>query len=703
MHSHLPLHDRPILSRDADRLDRGPFIESLVRSLVRDLLDEKGEVKGRRATGYVVGLTGRWGSGKSSVLNLLARRLDELDHVIVAEFNPWIFSGRDELFSGFFNALRAAMGRSNVEEGLALAKAVERYWGAINLAGHGVAAAVDVGGGMGAATAGWKTWGPRFKDFFSTPKPRTPDDERRALEKKLEQEHCAVVVLIDELDRVEDAEVRAVAQLVKAVGDIKGLSYLVAYDHDRVAEALGGGKPDYGERYLEKIVQHPIPLRPLLGNDVKTLIQSAVSEQKLLLEEPRTDNQQKIIDHLVEKISTPRDVKRLLGTFSILEQAVRAEICPYDVLGYSWIVTKAPGLRDAIATGIDKVVIDPSAQGMAELISRRMDGENDRDFIQLLGQAAAEHTSMLSLLFPHVVDEVSPEHGDRLFKRRNLVRMLYLGDPPGSIRRADVEAIWNTADAAVLETSLQQKLDEGHLDVLIDRLDDLLPGLPLGGDETFWPTLSKIFVRNTDWITGPDPSHGLADDAATALYRLGLRNKERAPRVRVALDALISAGDFVFVPWILRKHLFAHGLTTSGGAARGDWVLDKATTAQLLEREVPRYRRAALDGYALRRLPTGEVLYLLKNSGHWDAELRDSLTDQLDNLSALSTFAALVVPPGYGAERKSLDEFFDAAKILARIDSFVSTGTQPADPWLADSLARLRNVLARGDVDLDRD
>lgn len=82
------IQDRPINDRESDKLDRGPFVESLKRALVRDLQDEQGHLIGRRSTGYVVGLTGRWGLGKSSVLNLLELRLKEMPHVVVASFNP---------------------------------------------------------------------------------------------------------------------------------------------------------------------------------------------------------------------------------------------------------------------------------------------------------------------------------------------------------------------------------------------------------------------------------------------------------------------------------------------------------------------------------------------------------------------------------------------------------------------------------------
>ena len=242
-----PSQDRPIESHAGDRLDRSPFVESLIRALIID------EPSGRRATGFVVGLTGRWGLGKSSILNLLASKLQPMDDVVVATFNPWLFKGRDELVAGFFNSLRSAMGRSRSEKTRDLVASIDRYRGAIGVAGQSVAAAIDLSGGGGAATAGWNGWGSKLVQLFSKPESLTPDIERRSLEKKIAGAKCAVVVLIDELDRIEDDEVRAVAQLIKAVGDIKGVSYLVAYDPDRVVDALGRGNGEERRRSGEPV------------------------------------------------------------------------------------------------------------------------------------------------------------------------------------------------------------------------------------------------------------------------------------------------------------------------------------------------------------------------------------------------------------------------------------------------------------------
>lgn len=705
---HVSRQDRPIESETADRLDRGPFVDSLVRALIVDQLNDQGERVGPRATGCVVGLTGRWGLGKSSVLNLLAKQLDSMDHVIVALFNPWLFRGRDELVAGFFNSLRGAIGRSRAEEARGLVESVDRYWGAINIAGRGVAAVVDLHGGSGTATAVWNKYGSQLRGALFKPKPRTPDEERRALEQKIAAAKCAVVVLIDELDRVEDDEVRAVAQLVKAVGDIKGMSYLVAYDPDRVVQALGRGEEkderrQSGELYLEKIIQHPIPMRPLFVEDTKALLEAALADHGVALEKPRADSQGKLLGHLIDAIETPREVKRLVGAFSVLERAVRGEICPYDVLGYCWILTKSPGVRDQIAARVDDFVNDPSEKAMADRAVRRVNNQSDPDVVSLIGAAAASHKKILELLFPHLIGGSTTDDGDRLSRRRNLVRMLYLGNPPGMMRRAELEELWTNPDLTELEAALRRLMTESKLAFAMDRLDDLLPTLPATGDQTFWVALSRAFYRRSDWLSGPEATRALADDAAETLCRLGQRDPARVPRLRTAIGALVDAGDLVLVPWIVRKHLFAHGLTTHSDAPSGGAVLTMQETKDLLTRELPRYQRAVLDGAALRRLPNLEAVYVIRNAGHWNDDIRASFTAQLDSLKAISTFAALLVPPGFTADRAALDALFNADAVLEKIEALAADAKTPDNPWLAESLRRLQRILAGKDPTFGRD
>lgn len=122
----------------------------------------------------------------------------------------------------------------------------------------------------------------------------------------------------------------------------------------------------------------------------------------------------------------------------------------------------------------------------------------------------------------------------------------------------------------------------------------------------------------------------------------------------------------------------------------------------LIERELPRYRAAILDGTALRRLPNVEAIFVVANLNRWDDELSDALTEQLRGCSALSTFAALIVPPGYGVEKSTLDEISDATTIAERIDAL---GVQdwPSNEYLALCLRRLRAAAKGRDANFGDD
>lgn len=456
--------------------------------------------------------------------------------------------------------------------------------------------------------------------------------------------------------------------------------------------------------YLEKIIQHPIPLRPLFTEDVKALLGFALTTHSVQLRQTGADHETEILETIVAAIETPRDVKRLIGAFSVLEKVTQGEICAYDVLGYCWILTKSPVLRDRLAENVENLVVDPETFHFASRLSHRLDRTNADDITNILGDEARSYQNLLKLLFPSLVGLSGDDIPNRLQRRRNLVRMLYLGNPPGMLSRADVESLWpSDEEPSAVEPRLAALQRDGQLVKMIDRLDDLLSVLPADGDASFWIALSRTFTRKADWLYARDPARAIADDASTALYRLALRDRTQLQRVREVVYALIGAGDLIIVPWILRKHLFAHGLTNQNAPRRGGEVFDKEETRTLLQLEIPRYRDSVLNGKALARLPNVEVIFTILNSGNWDDALRLSLTDQLKGLEPIATFAGLFVPPGYMIDRRALGELVDLDRLRRELERIDSETHDPIDPWLEASLRRLKKIIGNEDPDFDAD
>jgi predicted KAP-like P-loop ATPase len=191
-----------------------------------------------------VGLTGGWGSGKSSVMGRLSDRLSSMANVIVIKYNPWVVAAGEENIQSFLRVLENTISASSFDDRRYLVNAFHNYRSSLE--------SVD----REASPTAHKILGllPRRAE-------RSLAGTRHELENQLSILESAVVVLIDELDRVDDTDVREMARTVKAIGDLPNISYLIAYDRPRVEQALGAHGPDY----IKKLVQFTVSLAPSYG------------------------------------------------------------------------------------------------------------------------------------------------------------------------------------------------------------------------------------------------------------------------------------------------------------------------------------------------------------------------------------------------------------------------------------------------------
>ena len=67
--------------------------------------------------GLVVALNGEWGSGKTSVINIVKNQLQEEENIQVISYSYWWYEGKKEVITAFLSALSTAIGRlSNSDE-----------------------------------------------------------------------------------------------------------------------------------------------------------------------------------------------------------------------------------------------------------------------------------------------------------------------------------------------------------------------------------------------------------------------------------------------------------------------------------------------------------------------------------------------------------------------------------------------------------
>lgn len=92
--------DSPIQNKTADTLGRASFAEKIGKAIAQyNGLDS-----------LVIGIYGKWGNGKTSVINMVleavvAEDVNEESSPIIIHFRPWHFSGQDHLLEQFFKQL----------------------------------------------------------------------------------------------------------------------------------------------------------------------------------------------------------------------------------------------------------------------------------------------------------------------------------------------------------------------------------------------------------------------------------------------------------------------------------------------------------------------------------------------------------------------------------------------------------------------
>jgi hypothetical protein len=322
----------------AGELGRQPFLDR-----VESTLDRAHRVEGST----VFGLVGPWGSGKSSVVKWLGERLtrdDQDDPWMVVNFNPWTFQDVISLQLGFFRELRSAIGGFSKGEKAraALAEFGDQVAPFVALATSVVPNADDAVRGVSSLLRGDKS----------------AESSRRKLEKALRDLDQPILVVMDDLDRLTADELLMTLKLVRLVGRLPNVHYLLCYDEETILGVLtntsliGKRATARARDYLEKVVQIRMDVPPLRPSDVQALVNEGLSElasQGLNMDRTTASRFSGVYFEVLQyRLSTPRAVKRFFAQvrnfFGDLDQEVDAS----DFLILTWLRTAEPGVYQLI-------------------------------------------------------------------------------------------------------------------------------------------------------------------------------------------------------------------------------------------------------------------------------------------------------------------------------------------------------------------
>jgi hypothetical protein len=379
-----PLRDFVTASSGPEPLQSGELIddEALTRAgddafRLGDFVDELVALCERASAPVNVALFGAWGSGKSSLANLLEQRFRQgkSGAVVFARFDAFKYAGI-ALRRHLLSQLAESLGADGKKYGEDLYKSrntnsyeMPRRDAFLRFVRLLLVALVAVGAvlagaaaivGLASDTGAHGAFGPAFRQTLkagvpsllfasglvgtllliagktftveSTQAPPSTDEQFGRLfaalvDEVVKEKRCErIVVFVDELDRCSPGQVVAVLETIKTFLHIAPCVFVVAADKQAIEQAIGeqarqatptdSVNPYYsaGGAYLDKIFQHQLALPPLMP---RTLSQFAL---RLIQDRPGAwqsiENKPELVTVLVpEHARSPRRVKVLLNAF----------------------------------------------------------------------------------------------------------------------------------------------------------------------------------------------------------------------------------------------------------------------------------------------------------------------------------------------------------------------------------------------------
>lgn len=284
-------------------------------------------------TPITIALQGEWGSGKTSLMNLLRWELCDKDGApyFPIWINTWQFSLMKTPTQAIMSILEGIINQIGLlspsekswEESK---KKIGKIFGKIAMAGSKVAAgAVGLDSNVIDDVAGVFAQDSSTQSEIMQLKGEIADLIGKALEHNPQKN--GFTFYIDDLDRIDPPVAVEILELLKNIFDLDKCIFVLAIDYDVVIKGL---KPKFGEltdqnerefrSFFDKIIQLPFSM-PVAAYRIDTFLVDALS--KIALFTPDELQDQKLTEDLSEIArlsvgSNPRSLKRLTNTLSLI-------------------------------------------------------------------------------------------------------------------------------------------------------------------------------------------------------------------------------------------------------------------------------------------------------------------------------------------------------------------------------------------------
>lgn len=328
-------HDTPINTKDFDKFGRYNFAKRIAKLLIER----------KSSDSIVISINGIWGEGKTTVLNFIENELRLESNIIYINFNPWRFKSEDQLIISFFNLLAKKIDKEIGTISERIGNEIKKY--GCFLAPIGALTGIPI------STDALSKFGEELANI-------DPEEIKKRIEDILKINNKKIVIIMDDIDRLDKNEIQSIFKLVKVSADFKNISYILSFDEEMVASALeekysnsSSSRNGSGRNFLEKIIQVPLSLPKINDTILRTFSLECIQQALYITGIKISDNEAQIfflnyIQGLELMVNTPRIAKRYSNVLQFSLPLVEGEVNLTDFMLLEGIRTFYPSIYNFI-------------------------------------------------------------------------------------------------------------------------------------------------------------------------------------------------------------------------------------------------------------------------------------------------------------------------------------------------------------------
>lgn len=285
-----------------------------------------------------IGVSGQWGVGKSSMIKLIKRSLNNKDgdSFVFVEFNAWLYQGFDDARAALMEVIANTLTEEAESRQKGMDKAKEFFkrvnWLRVVKAGVGIAVPLAFGlpptgivsEVMSIAkklqsgeltkeslqvteTTAQEAY-EKYSGFLKPKEEKTPPKEiqaiRNSFEEALQEIGITLVVLIDDLDRCLPETTVSTLEAIRLFLFLKNTAFVIAADDEMIKHAVKkhfelDTNNDLVTNYFDKLIQIPLRVPALGTQEVRAYLMLLFVEASELDEADK----EKIRDKVIEQLS----------------------------------------------------------------------------------------------------------------------------------------------------------------------------------------------------------------------------------------------------------------------------------------------------------------------------------------------------------------------------------------------------------------